>query len=198
MKAYSISKFGNWNNSGGSFPDKLLLSRRLPRVEKYVISQKYKHSNNFYIKRSTVLSVECMRTLECLEKPTNLQETKLALESILLVVREGQATYKWTRLGNPDSSDGISPLIELLFMWLSQKVKRGLQKPLRWKGSCRNIFSFQKQKRAYKCFVAFKFAKDLGISPDIWFWSICILSKCRRLPRSSGNEPDNWFPFRSL
>jgi hypothetical protein len=39
---------------------------------------------------------------------------------------------------------------------------------------------------------------DVGITPDMWFWSICILFKFGRLPSSSGKEPVNWFPFRSL
>jgi len=50
----------------------------------------------------------------------------------------------------------------------------------------------------YKCFVFFKLANDFGIGPDIWFWSICILSKLGRYPSSSGKEPDSWFPFKSL
>lgn len=54
MSAYSISKFCNWNNSGGSFPDMLLLSRRLQSVKFCVISQKYKHLNSSYIKKNSV------------------------------------------------------------------------------------------------------------------------------------------------
>lgn len=34
-----------------------------------------------------------------------------------------QSTYMWTRLGNLESSGGICPLIELLFMWLFKKKK---------------------------------------------------------------------------
>lgn len=33
-------------------------------------------------------------------------------------------THKWTSSGNLESSDGICPLIELLFMWLLKGGKR--------------------------------------------------------------------------
>lgn len=42
-----------------------------------------------------------------------LAETKRLLNNDLQ-----NLTYKWTRFGNLESSGGICPLIELLFMWL--------------------------------------------------------------------------------
>lgn len=37
-----------------------------------------------------------------------------------------------------------------------------------------------RKKKTHKCFILVKFANVLGIGPDIWFWSICILSKFER------------------
>lgn len=56
----------------------------------------------------------------------------------------------------------------------------------------------QKSENLYKCIALFKLANDFGIEPDIWFSSICNLSKLRRLPISSGKEPVSLFPLRSL
>lgn len=41
-------------------------------------------------------------------------------------------------------------------------------------------------------------AKDLGRVPDRLFSSSWSLSRFTRKPSSSGIEPENWFPFKSL
>lgn len=50
----------------------------------------------------------------------------------------------------------------------------------------------------YRCFSLLKLAKDGGIGPDIWFSSNCILSKLDSLLSSSGKDPINLLPLRSL
>ena len=103
-------------------------------------------------------------------------------------------TYKWTSLGSLDNSGGIWPLIELLFMWLWEKRSKTIIK----KNCLINNMGKRSIHLTYKCLVFFKLANDFGIDPDIWFWSICILSKLGRYPSSSGKEPDSWLPFKSL
>lgn len=114
MDAYSISKFGNLNNSGGRFPDRLLLSRRLQNCGKF--NQPKERTFKQYRRKDGVrVRVE----QKDLKKSTTLHQRVYALG----VGGGGEETYKWTRFGNPDNSDGISPLIELLFMWLSQRAE---------------------------------------------------------------------------
>lgn len=43
-KSYSIFRLGISASSSGSFPDKLLLSRRL-QVKRYILSIRYRHDN---------------------------------------------------------------------------------------------------------------------------------------------------------
>lgn len=50
----------------------------------------------------------------------------------------------------------------------------------------------------YMCFTLLKLANVGGIGPDSWFSSTWILFKLDRLPSSSGKEPVNWFPLKSL
>lgn len=85
-----------------------------------------------------------------------------------------QSTYIWTRLGNLESSGGICPLIELLFMWLFKKKK--IKRNKNTKKKKRMVKQLDKQpavfghvasENSHKCFVLFKFANDLGSGPDM-------------------------------
>ena len=54
------------------------------------------------------------------------------------------------------------------------------------------------ERKLTKCFVLFKFANDLGISPNSSIRSVCILSNLGRYTSSLGKDPVNWFSFKSL
>jgi hypothetical protein len=50
------------------------------------------------------------------------------MDNIMKYQYDQSPTYKWTSLGNLDSSGGTCPLIELLFMWLLTRGKEKKEK----------------------------------------------------------------------
>jgi hypothetical protein len=125
---------------------------------------------------------------------TDYMVSRLYMKKIYIMVSEQSGTYRWTSDGNLDNSGGIWPLNELLFMWLDRNWKS-----ISIRITITRFVQYEtKSYFTYKCLVLFRLANDLGMGPDIWFWSIWILSKLGRKPIDSGKGPVSRFPFTSL
>ena len=106
-------------------------------------------------------------------------------------------TYKWRRRGNWESSEGIWPLKELLFMWL-QFYNHRCKKPQMKCHVLANMNMCLTQISTYICLTRTILANDFGIGPESWFSSTWNRSSFVRYPSSGGKEPESLFPFKSL